>query len=56
MSTVMQKYQTPDAYEVGGNYFMIRYLRSAKVAFRLTRENARAPYRVTGIVVSAGKA
>jgi hypothetical protein len=55
MATVMKLYQTPDSYEVGQNYFMIRFLQKHRVAFRLTRENERAPYRVTGIVVSAGK-
>lgn len=55
MATVMKKYQTPDSYEVGGNYFMVRFLNKHRVAFRLTRENAQQPYRVTGIVVSAGK-
>lgn len=55
LATIIRKYQNPDAYEVGDNYFMVRFLQSHKVAFRLTRENNRAPYRVTGIVVSAGK-
>ena len=55
MATVMKLYQTPDSYEVGGNYFMVRFLNKHRVAFRLTRENAQQPYRVTGIVVSAGK-
>ena len=55
MATVMKQYQTPDSYEVGGNYFMVRFLNKHRVAFRLTRENAQQPYRVTGIVVSAGK-
>lgn len=55
MATVMKLYQTPDSYEVGQNYFMIRFLQKHRVAFRLTRENENAPYRVTGIVVSAGK-
>ena len=55
MATVMKLYQTPDSYEVGGNYFMVRFLQKHRVAFRLTRENDKQPYRVTGIVVSAGK-
>jgi hypothetical protein len=55
MATVMKLYQTPDSYEVGGNYFMVRFLQRHRVAFRLTRENNKQPYRVTGIVVSAGK-
>lgn len=55
MATVMRLYQTPDSYEIGGNYFMVRFLQKHRVAFRLTREDDKAPYRVTGIVVSAGK-
>jgi hypothetical protein len=55
MATVMKLYQTPDSYEVGGNYFMVRFLNKHRVAFRLTREDSNQPYRVTGIVVSAGK-
>lgn len=55
MATVMRLYQNPDSYEVGGNYFMMRFLQNHRVAFRFTRENANTPYRVTGIVVSAGK-
>lgn len=55
MATIMKMYQTPDSYEVGQNYFMVRFLQKHRVAFRLTRENDKAPYRVTGIVVSAGK-
>lgn len=55
MATIMRLYQTPDSYEVGGNYFMVRFLQKHRVAFRLTREHDKAPYRVTGIVVSAGK-
>lgn len=55
VSDVMKKYLDPDGYDIGGDYFMMRYLRQAKVAFRFTRENPTTPYRVTGIVVSAGK-
>lgn len=56
LAEVIKKYQNPDAYDVGSDYFMVRFLRTAKVAFRFTRESAQAPYRVTSIVVSAGKA
>lgn len=55
VADVMKKYLDPDGYDIGGDYFMMRYLRQAKVAFRFTRENPTTPYRVTGIVVSAGK-
>jgi hypothetical protein len=53
---VVKNYGDPDGYDVGQDYFMIRYLQNSKVAFRFARENANSPYRVTGIVVSAGKA
>lgn len=56
LATVIKQYHNPDAYEVGDNYFMVRFLQTFKVAFRLTRESAKSPYVVTGIVVSAGKA
>lgn len=56
VASVVKAYGNPDGYEVGGDYFMMKFLRTHKVAFRFTRENSTAPYRVTGIVVSAGKA
>jgi hypothetical protein len=56
LASVIKAYQNPDAYEIGGDYIMMRFLRTAKVAFRFTRENARGAFKVTGIVVSAGKA
>lgn len=55
LATVIQRYGDPDGYDIGGDYFMVRFLTKSKVAFRFTRENPRSPYRITGIVVSAGK-
>lgn len=56
MATVMQRYGDPDGYDIGSDYFMIRFLRRHNVAFRFAREKANTPYRCTGIVVSAGQA
>ncbi len=56
MASVIQKYGDPDGYDIGTDYFMVRFLRSHNVAFRFARENANTPYRCTGIVVSAGQA
>lgn len=56
MASVISKYNDPDGYDVGNDYFMIRFLQNYNAAFRFTREHANAPYRVTGIVVAAGKA
>lgn len=56
MADVIKKYQNPDGYDISGDYYMVRFLRHWKVAFRFARETAKSPYRVTGIVVSAGKA
>lgn len=52
---LIKKYSAPDAYEIGGDQLMIRYLVKDKVAFRLSRTEANKPHRVTGIVVAAGK-
>lgn len=54
-ATIVKKYGAPDAYEIGGDSLMIRYLRRAKVAFRLNRLGANRPHTVTGILVAAGK-
>lgn len=56
MATVIRQYGDPDGYDIGTDYFMVRFLRNHNVAFRFARENANSPYRCTGIVVSAGKA
>jgi hypothetical protein len=55
LAEVIRKYREPDGYDVGTDYFMVRFLQRYKVAFRFTREHARAPYRVTSIIVSAGR-
>ncbi|HWP31351.1 MAG TPA: hypothetical protein VNK96_06475 [Fimbriimonadales bacterium] len=55
LSQVIKAYGNPDGYDVGQDYFMVRFLQHYKVAFRFTRESANKPYRVTAIVVSAGK-
>ena len=52
---IIKTYGNPDGYEVGGDSLLVKYLVNKKVAFRLTRLEAKKPYVVTGIVVSAGK-
>ena len=52
---LIKSYGNPDGYEVGGDTILVKYLVNKKVAFRLTRLQAKKPYVVTGIVVSAGK-
>ncbi|MCX7800429.1 MAG: hypothetical protein N2109_08825 [Fimbriimonadales bacterium] len=52
---IMRKYGAPDAYEIGGNTIVMRYLVKHKVAFRLNRLGVDKPHQVTGIVVAAGK-
>lgn len=53
--TVMEKYQTPDGYEISGDNIVVRYLVRNKVAFRLSRLGENKPHVVTGIVVAGGK-
>jgi len=52
---IIKKYGAPDAYEIGGNTLVMRYLVKHKVAFRLNRLGVDKPHQVTGIVVAAGK-
>ena len=52
---LIKSYGNPDGYEVGGDTILVKYLVNKKVAFRLTRLQAKKPHVVTGIVVSAGK-
>ncbi|MCH8275081.1 MAG: hypothetical protein IH851_09855 [Armatimonadetes bacterium] len=54
LAQVIEKYEDPDGYDIGTDYFMVRFLQRFNVAFQFTREHSRAPYRVTSIVVSAG--
>jgi hypothetical protein len=52
---VINKYQTPDGYEINGDNIVVRYLVRNKVAFRLSRLGEKKPHVVTGIVVAGGK-
>lgn len=52
---IMNKYQTPDGYEISGDNIVVRYLVRNKVAFRLSRLGPNKPHVVTGIVVAGGK-
>jgi len=52
---IIKTYGNPDGYEVGGDTILMKYLVNKKVAFRLTRLQAKKPHVVTGVVVSAGK-
>lgn len=54
-ATIIRKYGNPDAYEIGGDNILVRYLTRHKVAFRLSRLGTKAPQTVTGVVVAAGK-
>jgi hypothetical protein len=53
---IMKIYNVPDAYELGGDTLVMRYLNRNKVAFRLNRLHLDQPHVVTAIVVSGGKA
>lgn len=52
---LIQKYGAPDAYEVGGQHIVVRFLVKDRVAFRLSRLKANDKHRVTGVVIAAGK-
>lgn len=52
---LIQKYGAPDAYEVGGQNIVLRFLVKDRVAFRLSRLKPKDKHRVTGVVVAAGK-
>jgi len=53
--TIINKYNAPDGYEINGDNIVVRYLVRDRVAFRLSRVNAKKPHVVTGVVVAAGK-
>ncbi len=53
--TLIQKYNTPDGYEVNGDNLVVRFLVRDRVAFKLNKIDAKKPHVVTGIVVAAGK-
>lgn len=55
-ATVLKTYGTPDAFDVGGDTIMMRYLANHHVAFRLNRLAPGKPHQVTAMVVSGGKA
>lgn len=52
---IIKAYRDPDAYEIFGEHFIVRYLVLERVAFRMSRVHADRPHCVTGIVVAAGK-
>lgn len=52
---LIQKYGAPDAYEVGGQHIVLRFLVKDRVAFRLSRLRANDKHRVTGVVIAAAK-
>lgn len=52
---LIQKYGAPDAYEIGGQHIILRYLVKDRVAFRLSRLKPKDKHRVTGVVVAAAK-
>jgi hypothetical protein len=52
---VMERYQTPEGYQISGDTIIMRYLVRDKVAFRLNRLGMDKPHVVTAIVVAAGK-
>lgn len=51
---ILTRYDVPEAYEIGGDQYTVRYLQKSKVAFRLSRLKANDKHRVTAIVVAAG--
>jgi len=53
--TIINKYNAPDGYEINGDNIVVRFLVRDRVAFKLSRVNAKKPHVVTGIVVAAGK-
>lgn len=55
-SDLIRRYGAPDAYEIGGDTIVVRFLVKDRVAFRLSRTEPKKPHRVTGVVVAAGKA
>ncbi|MFN8138270.1 MAG: hypothetical protein U0R49_00565 [Fimbriimonadales bacterium] len=56
LADVVKRYADPEGYDVGGDYFMMKFLGKYKCAFRFTRESAKTPYKITSIIVSAGRA
>ena len=54
-SEVIQKYNAPEGYKLVENYVLAQYYQSYQLAFRLAKLEAGQPYKVIGIVISAGK-
>jgi hypothetical protein len=54
-ATIIQRYGTPDGYEIAGETITMKYLTRQKVSFRLSRLAPQRPHVVTGILVAAGK-
>ncbi|HEY3781943.1 MAG TPA: hypothetical protein VGL56_12735 [Fimbriimonadaceae bacterium] len=52
---LMHTYGNPDAFEIGGDNLVLRYLAHSHVAFRLNRLQTDKPHEVTAIVVAGGK-
>lgn len=53
--SVIKAYNAPDGYEISGENIVVRFLVNDRVAFRLSRLDAKKPHVVTGVVVAAGK-
>lgn len=53
--TLIQQYGDPDGYEISGDHIVVRFMKKARVAFRITRLKPNAKHEVTGVVVAAGK-
>lgn len=52
---LIKTYRTPDGYEIAGDNVLVKFLRTSRVAFRLSRLGPKKPQVVTGIVVAAGR-
>lgn len=53
---LIRAYGYPENYEISGDTITVRFLQRNKVAFRLSRLDAKKPHVVTGVVVAGGKA
>lgn len=55
-SKLIKTYGYPENYEISGDSIIVRFLQKNKVAFRLSRLDAKKPHVITGVVVAGGKA
>ncbi len=55
MADVVQKYGAPEGYQIAENYVLAQYYQKYQLAFRLSKLEADQPYKVVGILISAGK-